>query len=190
MWTRGAAIKAVPRYAVVSQALLDQIEEHEDWDDASGITERMQRLPIRQPDIYADVIDRKNARIDDVAKSFHHTVTSRLVQIFDAAFPDRVSPVPARELVVIDESLTVEEELRAAHPEEPFELDDVVLREQPAIVAFLQRVLEETLEEVSDREVDLDDVHAVYRKMLGYVLALSHAVESPDGRGRALSSLS
>ncbi|MEO7109597.1 MAG: hypothetical protein ABI183_04080, partial [Polyangiaceae bacterium] len=73
MWTRGAAIKPVPRYAVVSQALLDQIEEHEDWDDTSGITERMHRLPIRQPDIYADVIDRKNARIDDVAKSFHHT---------------------------------------------------------------------------------------------------------------------
>jgi hypothetical protein len=190
MWTRGAAIKPVPRYAVVSQALLDQIEEHEDWDDASGIAERMSRLPTRQPHLFDDVIDRKNARIDDVAKSFHHTVTSRLVQIFEAAFPDRVSQVLTQDLVAIDESLTVEEELRAEHPEEPFELDDVVSREQPAIVAFLQRVLEETLEEVSDREVDLDDVHAVYRKMLGYVLALSHAVLPPAGNAPKLSSLS
>jgi hypothetical protein len=181
MWTRGAAIKPVPRYAVVSQALLDQIEEHEDWDDASGIAERMSRLPTRQPQLFDDVIDRKNARIDDVAKSFHHSVTSRLVQIFDAAFPGRVSPVSSQDLRVIDESLTVEEELRAEHPEEPFEIDDVVSREQPAIVTFLQRVLEETLEEVSDREVDLDDLHAVYRKILGYVLALSHAVQAPPG---------
>ena len=181
MWTRGAAIKPVPRYAVVSQALLDQIEDQEDWDDASGIAERLARLPVRQPDIYADVIDRKNARIDDIAKSFHHSVTSRLVQIFDAAFPDRVLAVPTQELRVIEESLVIEEELRAEHPEEPFELDDVVSREQPAVVTFLQRVLEETLEEVSDRDVDLDDVHVVYRKILGYVLALSHAVKAPPG---------
>jgi hypothetical protein len=181
MWTRGAAIKPVPRFAVVSAALLDQIEQQEDWDDESGMTERILRLPSRQPHLYDDIIDRKNARIDDVAKGMHQTVTSRLVQIFDKAFPDRMSQVTAQDLRVIDESLTIEEELRADHPEEPFELDDVVSREQPAIMVFLQRVLEETLESVSDRDVDLDDVHAVYRKLLGYVLALSHAVEPPAG---------
>ncbi|MEO8875852.1 MAG: hypothetical protein ABI461_09715 [Polyangiaceae bacterium] len=190
MWTRGAAIRPVPRYAVVSAALLEQIEEHEDWDDESGINERISRLPNQQPVLYEDILDRRNARIDDVAKSFHLTVTSRLVQIFEAAFPGRVSAVATQDLVVIDQSLNIEEELRAAHPEEPFDLDDVVSREQPAIVTFLQRVLEETLESVSDRDVDLDDVHAVYRKILGYVLALSHAVASPDGRAPKEKTLS
>jgi len=190
MWTRGAAIRPVPRYALVSEALLDQIEQHEDWDDESGIAERMARLPMLQPHIYDDVVDRKNDRIDDVAKAFHRAVTSRLVQIFEAAFPGRVSPVEAQDLIAIDESLRVEEELRAAHPEEPFDLDDVVSREQPALILFLQRVLEETLESVSDQDVDLDDVHAMYRKILGYVLALSQAVAAPAGNPQKERSLS
>ena len=190
MWTRGAAIKPVPRYAVVSAGLLGQIESHEDWDDESGITDRIARLPSRQPHLYADILDRKNARIDDVARSLHHTVTSRLVQIFDKAFPGRMSQVATQDLRAIDESLEVEEEIRAEQPEDLFDLDDVVSREQPAIVAFLRRVLEETLESVSDRDVDLDDIHAVYRTLLVYVLALSHAVEAPPGAATKESSLS
>ncbi len=55
--------------------------------------------------------------------------------------------------------------------------------EQPGILAFINEHVDAALEpqESDTREVDVDDVHLVYRQVLIQTLALSHAVTSTSG---------
>lgn len=186
MWTRGAAIRPVPRYAVVSASFFERIEENDDAREDEILAERLGRLRTLQPRIFDDVQRRASTRIDDLAKSLLVQMASVLVEVFDAAHPGRMTKVEESDVTATEATLDVEEELRRERPDETFDLEDVVAREQPAVVAFLQRVLEGSLEASSDDEVDLDDVHAVYRKLLGYVLTLSYAVDAPPGSARDL----
>jgi hypothetical protein len=68
----------------------------------------------------------------------------------------------------------------------------VMAIEQPGILAFINEHVEAALEpsdghgnaqseERDVREVDVDDVHAVYRTVLVMTLALSHAVAPASG---------
>ena len=100
------------------------------------------------------------------------------------AFGARLLEVSDQELEAANSALTLEEELRAKHGDEPLELEDVMAIEQPGILAFINEHVEAALEpsaEVEPREVDVDDVHAVYRTVLVLTLALSHAVVSREG---------
>ena len=89
----------------------------------------------------------------------------------------------------------MEEELRASHGDEPFDLDDVVSIEQPGVLAFVHEHVDSALDVVAraeggdEREVDVDDVHAVYRAILVLTLALSHAVSPLDGGARRSAEL-
>ncbi|MGH7282588.1 MAG: hypothetical protein ACRELY_13765 [Polyangiaceae bacterium] len=186
MWTRGAAIRQVPAYAIVNASFLDRIEDIEGRADDDVISQRLTKLRSLQPKLFDDVQARVALRIDDLAKGLIVQMTGILVEVFDAAHPGRMRQIAEEDLRAAEVTMDVEEELRRERPDEPFELDDVVGREQPAIVAFMQRVLEGSLEAQSEHEIDLDDVHASYRKLLGYVLALSYAVEAPPGATRDL----
>ena len=186
MWTRGAAIRSVPAYAVVGASFLDRIEDNEGRADDDVISQRLTKLRALQPKLFEDVQTRATMRIDDLAKGLIVQMTGILVEVFETAHPGRMRQIAEEDIRAAEETMDVEEELRRDRPEEPFELEDVVGREQPAIVAFMQRVLEGSLEAQSEHEIDLDDVHASYRKLLGYVLALSYAVEAPPGATRDL----
>lgn len=50
--------------------------------------------------------------------------------------------------------------------------------EQPDVLAFVQEHLDAALE-ANANEVDVDDVHTIYRVVLIEVLALSYAVRPP-----------
>ena len=51
--------------------------------------------------------------------------------------------------------------------------------EQPDVLAFVQEHLDAALE-ANANEVDVDDVHEIYRVVLIEVLALSYAVRPPS----------
>lgn len=186
MWTRGAAIRPVPRYAVISASLIDRSEERAKRDDESSLTAKITAMRGEQPHLFDDVQTRTSMRIDDLAKNLLVQMSALLVELFATAYPKRIAVITADDLRAVEQTLDVEEELRADSTDMTFELDDVVSREQPAAVAFLRRVLESSLEDESDRDVDLDDVHAAYRRLLGYLLALSYAVEAPPGTAAPL----
>jgi hypothetical protein len=172
MWVRGAAIRPVPAYAVVDREYLDRIEEElaenglspkPDLDDAFGRFEQTQ------------------AALAQMA-----ALTIAVWLGFERAFGARLSEVTEQELEAAQSALTLEEELRATHAHEPLELEDVMAIEQPGILAFINEHVEAALEpgdgEAREaREVDVDDVHAVYRSVLVMTLALSHAVSPASG---------
>lgn len=194
MWVRGAAIRPVPPYAVVDREVLDRIEEEladndvgpkSDLDDAFGRFEQTQPALAQQA---AQVLARP---LDETALALGYFLTIAVWLGFERAFGARLKEVDDQALEAAQSALALEEELRATHSEEPLELEDVMAIEQPGILAFVNEHVEAALEPADGngnaaegrdtRDVDVDDVHAVYRNVLVMTLALSHAVAPATG---------
>ena len=194
MWVRGAAIRPVPPYAVVDREVLDRIEEElaenglspkSDLDDAFG---RFEQTQVARAQSAAQVLARP---LDETALALGYFLTIAVWLAFERAFGARLCEVDDQALEAAQSALTLEEELRATHAHEPLELEDVMAIEQPSILAFVNEHVEAALEpsdghghasgEREAREVDVDDVHAVYRNVLVLTLALSHAVSPVSG---------
>lgn len=193
MWVRGAAIRPVPPYAVVDREVLDRIEDElaenglspkSDLDDAFGRFEQTQPALAQQA---AQVLARP---LDETALALGYFLTIAVWLAFERAFGVRLGEVDEQALEAAQSALTLEEELRATHADEPLELEDVMAIEQPGILSFVNEHVEAALEpgegqpsgeSREPRDVDVDDVHAVYRNVLVMTLALSHAVSPASG---------
>jgi len=193
MWVRGAAIRPVPPYAVVDREVLDRIEDElaenglspkSDLDDAFGRFEKTQPALAQ---LAAQVLARP---LDETALALGYFLTIAVWLAFERAFRTRLGEVDEQALEAAQSALTLEEELRATHADEPLELEDVMAIEQPGILSFVNEHVEAALEPGDGqgsgegrepRDVDVDDVHAVYRNVLVMTLALSHAVAPASG---------
>src|SRR5580692_2378290 len=188
MWVRGAAIRPVPRYAVVEAATLDQIERSladESAEARSELDGAFARFESTQPEL-SDAISQVLSRpLDETALALGYFLSIAVWLAFERTFgPARLREVSTDALAATEEAIKLEEELRATHGDEPFDLDDVVSIEQPNILAFVHEHVDAALdpgtrttaESGEEREVDVDDVHAVYRAIVLLTLCLSHAV--------------
>jgi hypothetical protein len=190
MWVRGAAIRPVPPYAVVGRDVLDAVEDElassssrggvstkSDLDDAFGRFERT------QPALAANVAQVLSRPLDETALALGYFLTIAVWLAFERAFASRLREVADSELEAAETALKLEEELRATHASEPLDTDDVMAIEQPGILAFINEHVDAALEptDTDARDVDVDDVHQVYRTVLIMTLALSHAVSPTSG---------
>jgi len=186
MWVRGAAIRPVPPYAVVDREILDRLEEElaengpsprPDLDDAFS---RFEQTQAALAQLAAQTLARP---LDETALALGYFLTIAVWLGFERAFATRLCEVTDQELEAAQSALDLEEELRASHAHEPLDLDDVMAIEQPGILAFVNEHVEAALDpgDGEPREVDVDDVHAVYRCVLIMTLALSHAVSPATG---------
>jgi hypothetical protein len=186
MWVRGAAIRPVPPYAVVGRDVLDGVEDEladsglsprSDLDDAFS---RFERTQPALSQLAANVLSRP---LDETALALGYFLTIAVWLSFERAFGARLREVADGELEAAESALRLEEELRASNAHEPLELDDVMAIEQPGILGFVNDHVDAALEpnEADAREVDVDDVHLVYRNVLTMTLALSHAVSPLAG---------
>jgi hypothetical protein len=193
MWVRGAAIRPVPHYAVVDREILDRIEDElaenglspkSDLDDAFG---RFEKTQAALAQLSARILARP---LDETALALGYFLTIAVWLSFERSFGPRLGEVDDQALEAAESALTLEEELRATHADEPLELEDVMAIEQPGILAFVNEHVEAALEPGEGqssgegreaRDVDVDDVHAVYRNVLVLTLALSHAVLPASG---------
>lgn len=196
-WVRGAAIRPVPTYAVVELALLEDIERElaKEGDDArQELDAAFHRFEGTQPHLADRVSAILSRPLDETALALGYFLSIAIWLAFERAFKSRLGMVSADAIQATEDALTLEEELRASHADEPFDLDDVVAMEQPGVLSFVHGHVEAALEPVEDRgerraDPDVDDVHLVYRAILVLTLALSHAVEpegGPQRRGREM----
>jgi hypothetical protein len=195
MWVRGAAIRPVPRYAVVGAATLEQIERElaDDSPRARGeLDEAFARFEATQPNL-ADTISHLLSRpLDETALALGYFLSISIWLAFERTFSEaRLREVSQDALAATDEAIALEEELRAAHGDEPLDLDDVVSIEQPNVLAFVHEHVDAALDPSARaaqrgqvRDVDVEDVHAVYRAIVLLTLCLSHAVVPVDGASR------
>jgi hypothetical protein len=196
MWVRGAAIRPVPRYAVVERETLERIERRLADDSSRGREEldgafaRFESTQPRVADAMSQVLSRP---LDETALALGYFLSIAIWLAFDETFGDqRLREVSADALQATSAAIALEEELRASRGDEPFDLDDVVSIEQPNVLAFVHEHVDAALtthEDGGGREVDVDDVHAVYRATILLTLCLSHAVVPVDGAARGRDEL-
>ena len=186
MWVRGAAIRPVPPYAVVGRDVLDAVEDEL---AASGVSTKSDlddafvRFERTQSELAAHVAQVLARPLDETALALGYFLTIAVWLAFERAFASRLREVAESELEAAEKALELEEELRAAHATEPLDTDDVMAIEQPGILAFINEHVDAALEptDADTRDVDVDDVHQVYRTVLVMTLALSHAVSPTSG---------
>jgi hypothetical protein len=216
MWVRGAAIRPVPRYAVVERETLERIEQRLADDSSRGREEldgAFARFEATQPHV-ADAVSQVLSRpLDETALALGYFLSIAIWLAFEETFGEqRLREVSADALQATAAAIALEEELRASRGDEPFDLDDIVSIEQPNVLAFVHEHVDAALDPMrrsvndrtggagaspdhataapSDNETpDVDDVHAVYRSTILLTLCLSHAVVPVDGTARGRDEL-
>jgi hypothetical protein len=195
VWIRAAALRPVPPHAKLPASALEDVER-----DLSGEPERaradlddaFQRFETSQPHVSERIAKLLDRPLDDTARALGYFLSIAVWLAFERTFGLRLGEASADGVETTAATLTLEEELRASSGDQPLDLDDIVAIEQPAILEFLNEHVDAALDPtVGEADVDVDDVHAVYREILVLALALSHAVApegSSPGQGNELLS--
>ena len=200
MWVRGAAIRPVPRYAVVGAATLEEIE-HSLAEDTPAARDDLDaafaRFESTQPHLADTISTLLSKPLDDTALALGYFLSIAIWLSFERTFGEpRLRQVSPDSLKATEEAIDLEEQLRAAHGDEPLDLDDIVSIEQPNVLAFVHEHVEAALDpsaraaqEGKGNDIDVEDVHAVYRSIVLLTLCLSHAVLPVDGASRGNAEL-
>jgi hypothetical protein len=201
MWVRGAAIRPVPRYAVVGAVALEQIERDLADDSPRArdeLDEAFARFESTQPHLADTISQLLSKRLEETALALGYFLSIAIWLAFERTFGEaRLREVSRVALEATEEAIKLEEELRAAHGDEPLDLDDVVSIEQPNVLAFVHEHVDAALDPSArfahegepGRDVDVEDVHSVYRAIVLLTLCLSHAVMPVDGAARGSAEL-
>lgn len=181
MWVRRAAIRPVPPYAEVPLRALSEVEESlaEDNDDArQRLDEAFTRFEETQPALADRISQALAGPLDETALALGYFLTLAVWLAFDNVYGSELEEVSETALAGVEEALKLDEQIRLSDPAEAVDSDDVVAMEQPHVLSFVHEHLDAALE-ANASEVDVDDVHAIYRVVLIEVLALSYAVKAP-----------
>jgi hypothetical protein len=195
MWVRGAAIRPVPTYAVVGAATLEHIERElaDDSPRARGeLDDAFARFESTQPQLADAVSQLLSKPLDETALALGYFLSIAIWLAFERTFGEvRLREVSEDAIAATEAAIKLEEELRADHGDEPLDLDDVVSIEQPNVLAFVHEHVDAALDPSAravqrgqGADVDVEDVHAVYRAIVLLTLCLSHAVVPVDGASR------
>lgn len=181
MWVRRAAIRPVPPYAELPARALSEVEDQLSEDDdaaRSRLDEAFARFEETQPALANRISAALGRPLDETALALGYFLTLAVWLAFDAAFKGEIEQVSETALTGVEESLQLDEQIRLSDPAEALDSDDVVAMEQPHVLAFVHEHIDAALE-ANANEVDVDDVHSIYRLVLIEVLALSYAVRPP-----------
>ena len=188
MFLRKAALRPVPRWAIVDDIALDALE-----DTLGDEEEQLQRtldagyreMDRIQPQLADWIASQVSSRDDELAQSVGYFLAVTVYLAFREAFPTRMNTVDESSLSLAVATLDTDLELRANDPTEVLESDDVVAMGQPGLVPYIQHHFDEALSQ-SENEADLEAFDTVYRAILVEIIALSHAVRSPDGASHSV----
>lgn len=183
MWVRRAAIRPVPAHAKIPEHVLDALERdlgQEEVLEAALLDAALQRFEERQPALVGHMESSLAKYKREPSLGFGYFLMVAVYLAFERAFGDDLLQVDETSLAAALASLELDEEIRMADPAEVVESDDVIAMEQPHLLHYIQDHVDAALEAHAD-EIDVDDVHSIYRAVLLEILALSYAVTPPQG---------
>lgn len=190
MWVRRAAIRPVPSFAQVPLRALSEVEEQLAEDDEEArkrLDEAFARFEQTQGALADRIGQVLGGPLDETALALGYFLTLAVWLAFNNVFHDELNEVTAVALAGVEESLKLDEQLRMADPAEAVDSDDVIAMEQPDVLAFVHEHIDAALE-ANANEVEVDDVHEIYRIVLIEILALSYAVRPPANWGIQMST--
>jgi len=180
VWVRRAAIRPVPAYARLALRVLAEVEDELAGDDESTgrLDESFARFEETQPTLAERISQTLAKPLDETALALGYFLSLAVWLAFDRTFGAEIEHVTETQLESVEQALTLDEEIRKNDPAEAVDSDDVIAMEQPDVIAFVHEHLEAALE-ANAEQVEVDDVHDVYRMVLVEILALSYAVRAP-----------
>ena len=193
MWSRGVAIRPVPAHALIDARTVEGVREafEADDDDAQRkLDDAFSRFEATQPALSARLEDALEKRgLDETARTLGYFLGVCVWLAFDRQFGGRLGRVDDVAVRAETDALELESELRSS---DALDAEDVVMREQPALMEFIHEHIDVALDsETFATKGDVDDVHAIYRVVLVELLSLSHAVAphpgAPARRGEVLA---
>ncbi len=183
MWVRRSAIRPVPAYARISSHVLDALRESLSDDDEQTrgkLDEAFERFERKQGPLSTFVTEVLGKPLDETALGLGYFLTLAVWLSFEHAHGSHIASITEQELKATRELLTLDEQLRQTDPSDVLDTDDIVAMEQPDLLEFIHEHVDATLEAHAS-DIDVNDVHEVYRVLLTELLALSYAVERPAG---------
>jgi hypothetical protein len=183
MWVRRSAIRPVPAYARVAAHVLESLRESLSEDDEqtrAKLDEAFERFERKQGALSTYVTEVLGKPLDETALGLGYFLTLAVWLSFEQTHGSHIASITEQELKATRELLTLDEQLRQTDPSDVLDTDDIVAMEQPDLLEFVHEHVDATLEAHAS-DIDVDDVHEVYRVLLTEVLALSYAVERPAG---------
>ena len=186
MWSRGVAIRPVPAHAVIDARTVEGVREafEADDDDAQRkLDDAFSRFEATQPALSARLEDALEKRgLDETARTLGYFLGVCVWLAFDRQFGGRLGRVDDIAVRAETDALDLESELRSEEARDALDAEDVVMREQPALMEFIHEHIDVALDSESfATKGDVDDVHAIYRVVLVELLSLSHAVAPHPG---------
>lgn len=182
LFVRKAALRPVPRHAVIEERVVVELEEQ--LDDDSALQELLDSafrdMDRVQPVLSRWLAEKVSSPSDDLAQSLGYFLVVTVYLAFRDAFPSRLAVVDETALSLAQATFDADEELRRNDPTEVLETDDVVAIQQPALLQFVQHHLDQAVEQ-SGPSPDLPAFDLIYRSVLVEVIALSHAVAPSSG---------
>jgi hypothetical protein len=173
----------VPAYARVSAGVIDAIRDslsEEDDEARAQLDDAFERFENLQPTLSAHVGDVLSEPLDETALALGYFLTLTIFLAFERAHGEHVAEVDLEGIQATEELISLDEQLRKSDPAEAVDTDDVIAMEQPHLCEYVHEHVDGTLEAHAD-DVDVDDIHTVYRLVLVEILALSYAVQVPQG---------
>lgn len=195
MWVRRAAIRPVPSFAKIPENILDVLERDlsADLAEEGGASDlldaTLDQFEEQQPVLADHMADRIGRHNKEPALGFGYFLMLAVYLSFERAFPGDIEPVTELTLRSVEEALSLDEEIRIVDPAEVVESDDVIAMEQPHLLRYIQDHVDAALEAHAN-DVDVDDVHAIYRAVLVQILSLSYSVKPPRGAPADTTELS
>lgn len=183
MWVRRSAIRPVPPYAKVPSHALEAVRDSladDDEEARAQLDAAFERFERKQPALAAHLAEALSQPLDETALALGYFLALAIWLAFEQIHGENIDEVKTEELSATEELLSLDEELRRSDPAEALDSDDVIAMEQPHLLDFVHEHVDATLEAHAD-EIDVDDVHVVYRVVLVEILALSYAVRRPSG---------
>lgn len=175
VWVRRSAIRPVPRFAQVPASALALVRA-----EATESHEHLERFALAQPALSRYLQQRFEQPLDAAALALGQALAASVFMAFEAAFAERLGVATEDAVSVVELSLAADEALRQSDPMDALDSEDIVGIEQPALVAFVNEQLDETLE-LHAQSIDVDHVAVIFRSVLIQILVLSQAVAPPPG---------
>jgi hypothetical protein len=151
-----------------------------DAEARAQLDQAFERFEQTQTALAQLVVGTLSKPLDETALALGYLLTLAVWLGFEQQHGSHMLEVSAEELAATEQLLSLDEELRRSDPAEALDSDDVIAMEQPHLLEFVHEQIDSTLGAHAD-EIDVDDVHAVYRIVLIEILALSYAVKQPGG---------
>ena len=161
------------------QSVRDSLAD-DDEEARAQLDEAFERFERSQPSLAAHLAEVLGEPLDETALALGYFLALTVWLAFERAHGQHVDAVTEEQIRATGELLSLDEELRRSDPAESLDTDDVIAMEQPHILGFIHEHIDATLDAHAE-QIDVDDVHSVYRVVLVEILSLSYAVRRPEG---------